>query len=56
MKARAFPFIVIRYLGDERFPGDELYLPRFVFVRTDPAGTVQVSEDFLQIVKLWARA
>lgn len=56
MKPRPFPFIVIQYLCDARFPGDDLYLPRFVFVHTDASGMAEVSEDFLQIVKLSARA
>lgn len=53
---KPFPFLVIQYLCDARFPGDELYLPRFVFVRTDAEGLAEVSEDFMQIVRFQARA
>lgn len=53
---KPFPFLVIQYLCDARFPGDELYLPRLVFVHTDAAGLADVSEEFLQIVRFRARA
>lgn len=55
-KLKPFPFMIAQYEGDERWPGDEHYLPRFVFIHTDAAGRVEFSDELLGILRLRVRA
>jgi hypothetical protein len=54
--AMPFPFLIVQYQCDARFPGDDRYLPRFVFVRRDTIGRVVMAEEWLTIINPQARA